>query len=98
MTNKEVVQAWKDGKKGKAGSLTTDGIYLWSYHLKIGMTGQDGYKYIANYTARDDKGCFGYKTKHCFVSQTTSTHIGLARRVAYSIDFDSIIQEKGEDN
>lgn len=48
MTNKQVVQNWIDGKPGKNSkrNLTTDGISLWSYRMIIGITLENGDKYL----------------------------------------------------
>ena len=73
MTNAQVVQASAAGKAGKEGNLSTDGVSLWSYRLQIGDTMLSGKKVVYDYTAG---GLLG------FVSQTTSCHVGLAKRVA----------------
>jgi hypothetical protein len=67
MTNAQVVQAWAAGKAGKAGNLSTDGVSLWSYRLQIGDTMLSGRKVVYDYG---------------WVSQTTSRHVGLAKRFA----------------
>ena len=69
--NTQVVRAWTAGQAASAGNLSTDGISLWSYRLKIGHnTGSSAV--LADFTAGGG----------AFHSQTTSCHVGLARRVA----------------
>ena len=69
ISNETVVKAWMSGQSAKAGSLSTDGVGLYSYRLKIG----DG-DTIFNHTA-------GGGSYH---SQTTSCHVGLAMRLCPS--------------
>ena len=74
--NEEVVNCWKEGKSAsnRRGSLTTDGNKLYSYYLLIGDTSPTtAVKVLKDFTA---SGRYGFK------SQTTSCHVGLARRVA----------------
>ena len=71
--NSDVVEAWVAGKPAKAGNLRTDGVSLWSYRLQIGDTALSGKKLVHDYTAN---GSHGYR------SQTTSCHVGLAKRFA----------------
>lgn len=73
MRNEQVVKAWVAGKPAKAGNLRTDGVSLWSYRLQIGDTALSGKKLVHDYTA---SGSHGYR------SQTTSCHVGLAKRFA----------------
>ena len=69
--NTQVVRAWTAGQSASAGNLSTDGTSLWSYRLKIGHnTGSSAV--AADFTAGGG----------AFHSQTTSCHVGLARRVA----------------
>ncbi len=75
MTNREVVQQWARGIPCRAGSLSTDGRRLYSYALEIGFTGEDRRLYVRNYTVSGQ-----------FISQTTSCHVGLARRVAFPVE------------
>ena len=71
--NSDVVKAWVAGKPAKAGNLRTDGVSLWSYRLQIGDTALSGKKLVHDYTANGS---------HGFRSQTTSCHVGLAKRFA----------------
>ena len=73
LDNDEVVQAWKQGREGSSHTknLSTDGIKLYSYSLCIGDT-YCGEKIAVNYTASVGE----------FRSQTTSQHVGLAKRTA----------------
>jgi len=78
--NDEVVNCWVDGTSATnhRGSFTTDGIHLWSYKLLIGDTClETKKKVLREYVA---------KTKWGFKSQTTSCHVGLARKHADVID------------
>jgi len=63
-TNREVIRAWLSGFPLEAGHLSTDGYNLYSYALLIGQ-GRD----VFDYTRKG----LGFK------SQTTSTHVGLAK-------------------
>ena len=70
-TNLQVVRAWASGQVASGGNLSTDGTDLFSYRLKIGHnTGSSAV--LADFTAGGG----------AFHSQTTSCHVGLARRVA----------------
>lgn len=86
MTNREVIRHWNKGVKARAGSLRTDGKKLWSYNLQIGFTGEDGYKYVWNYTAHKDTAWNGFEVRGDFVSMTTSKHIGMARCYGYAVE------------
>ncbi len=68
MTNKEVVQAFIDGKQASSGRMRTDGQLLYSYNLKIGWTAGTDQKLVYDYTARNN----------AFRSVTTSKHVRLA--------------------
>jgi hypothetical protein len=70
MTNKEVVQAFMNGKVGASGRMSTDGKFLYSYNLKIGWTAgiNKDQKLVYDYTARNN----------AFQSVTTSKHVRLA--------------------
>ena len=76
LSNRKVVDAWKDGKKAANGrkSLWTDGKWLYSYKLPIGYRTTNGICVLGNYTSGGGS----------FQSQTTSCHIGRARRVVSS--------------
>ena len=76
LANHKVIAAWQNGEKAVNGrkSLHTDGVRLFSYRLLIGIN-VDGTCYLGNYTAAGE-----------FRSQTTSQHIGRARRCVRSID------------
>ena len=70
-TNLQVVRAWASGRSANGGHLSTDGTDLFSYRLKIGHnTGSSAV--LADFTAGGGS----------YYSQTTSCHVGLARRVA----------------
>ena len=67
MTNRELVRAWAEGRVNvNGGHLSVDGEgSLWSYGLEIGR--RQGQKLIV----------YDYRAPMT-VSQTTSTHVGLA--------------------
>lgn len=75
-TNDKVVLAWTMTRPFKAGAMRTDGHRLYSYHLCIGYTNEQGQKVLGEYTA-----------KGVFYSITTSTHCNKAKRLA-----DKVIQ------
>ena len=72
--NGGVVYAWKEGLRAHSHkrTLTTDGESLYSYGLKIGVRTSAGVCVVADYTA----------SKGSFQTQTTSCHVGLAKRFA----------------
>ena len=70
MKNIQVINAWNRGQAGKAGALTTDGTRLWSYRLCIGRSDENGNKIVFDFTSKGGQS----------VSQTTSSHVGLAKR------------------
>ena len=89
-TKKQVVESWINGQRSSTPnkSLRTDGESLWSYQLKIGYKQtetielDDGHEdiqteqlIVLDYTASGGN----------FVSSTTSTHVGLAKRYADKI-------------
>ena len=72
MRNEDVGKAWVNGRTASGGNLKTDGWKLYSYRLCIGTTaGLD--KIVYDYTSGGEYG---------YVSQTTSCHVGLAKRWA----------------
>ena len=73
--NDSVIAAFARGQSARAGNLSTDGQSLWSYNMRIAHRTADGDIAVGDYTAG----------AHGFVSQTTSCHVGLARRVADTI-------------
>lgn len=68
-TNKEVVQSFINGRSNRSGNLTTDGTSLYSYNLEIARW-YGGKPMVFDYTA----------TGGAYRSQTTSQHVGLAKR------------------
>jgi len=76
MKNSTVVDRWLGGRSGHAEHLTSNGNNLWSYNLLIGFTEDDGRKVVLDHTAPAGS----------FVSQTTSCHVGLAKRWADRVD------------
>ena len=74
MRNDAVVRAFSRGERGAAGALRTDGRSLWSYDLKIAEKTLAGV-IVADYTSPGG----------AFRSQTTSSHVNLAKRVADTV-------------
>jgi hypothetical protein len=74
MRNDAVVRAFSRGQKAAAGALRTDGRSLYSYHLKIGEKTLGGVV-VADFTSPGGR----------FISQTTSQHVNLAKRVADTV-------------
>ena len=74
VTNSNVVQCWGYSQEANShtGNLWTDGNKLYSYRLCIGETLQDGKKLLHDYTSGGIE----------YYSQTTSCHVGRARRYA----------------
>ena len=71
MKNQDVANAWANNRKANTKNMSTDGSNLYSYGLLIGIS-KGGEKILFNYTAKGGH----------FESQTTSTHICHARKVA----------------
>jgi hypothetical protein len=71
MTNETVVTAWKNGKEATSGNLSTNGLIIRSYDIIIGVT-TNGVKIGIDHTTKGGS----------FHSVTTSTHVGLVKRVA----------------
>lgn len=71
LSNHKVIAAWKNGDKAinGRGTLHTDGSWLYSYKLPIGFRTSNGICVLGNYTSAG-----------CYYSQTTSCHVGKARR------------------
>lgn len=69
MRNENVIKAWINGQRASAGNLSTDGSNLYSYNLLIGSGSGSA---IFNHTAGGGS----------YYSQTTSAHVGLAKRLA----------------
>ncbi len=73
--NQDVIQGWIDGEPRITNHKNTLRVYsdgsLFSYNLKIGQRTDAGICVISDYTARGGS----------FHSQTTSTHVGLAKRL-----------------
>jgi hypothetical protein len=70
MRNSKVAEAWANGDSAASQNMSTDGVDLYSYNLKIASR-VDGLTRIWDYTASGS-----------FKSQTTSTHVGHALRAA----------------
>ena len=70
-TNKEVVRSFINGRSNRSGTgnLSTDGTSLYSYNLEIARW-YGGKPMVFDYTA----------TGGAYRSQTTSQHVGLAKR------------------
>jgi hypothetical protein len=96
MTNHDVIKAWASGRPARTANLSTDGHRLYSYALLIGEH-RDGLPVVFNYTARDDSNPFGHRVPSLgFVSQTTSHHVSLARRVGYCFERGEQAEQEAE--
>ena len=73
--NEDVVRCWKRGNRGQNKNLTTDGINLYSYNLKIGYT-ENGKKIAIDHTAGGGS----------FYSSTTSRHVSYAKKFSDVIE------------
>ena len=73
MTNRQVINAWINGRIGSSGTLIATGTDLYSYELKIGHTDPNGTKIVLEF---DSDG------RSNRVSRTTSKHINLALRAS----------------
>ena len=76
MKNEDVVKRWIFNQVGGANNLVTDRNNLYSYNLLIGYTTKNGRKVVKDYTAKGGH----------FISQTTSRHVGIAKRYADEIE------------
>ena len=83
MTNQEVTQNWINGKFGESLHMSTDGISIFSYQMKIGQTLTNGEKQGLNVQ------------KPFFYSRTTSNHVGLVKRYADNMVNPVGIDKKG---
>lgn len=72
--NDSVALAWAEGRAAVShtGAFSTDGKAIFSYELQIGDTGDNGKKFVRDYTAR---GSYGFQ------SMTTSKHVGMLRYI-----------------
>ena len=79
VSNHILPHEWAQGRAAQSntGNFWTDGTKLYSYRLCIGDTTEKGVKVLRDYTSG---------TKWGFQSQTTSCHVGRARRHADIID------------
>ena len=68
-TNEQVINAFINQRPAQAGALTTDGVNLYSYSLIIAKW-FGGQPFVFDYTA----------TGGAYYSQTTSQHVGRAKR------------------
>ena len=73
MNNYDIAKAWINNKafQRKNKALSTDGEDLYSYNLLIGYTNAQGLKVTIDYT----------RTGGDYRSNTTSTHVGLAKQL-----------------
>ena len=76
-TNQGVISAWKTGLSARNSrhTLHTDGERLYSYHLHIGTRLKSGATVLGDFTAPGGE----------YQSQTTSCHIGLAKRAGVDL-------------
>ena len=75
MKNESVIESWIDGEQAESsnGALSTDGVDLYSYKLKIGSR-RCGLNRVWDYTASG-----------MYYSQTTSKHVGMACTIATNV-------------
>lgn len=86
MTNEQVIAQWGHGLPARAFNLHSDGDKLFSYALQIGEW-RDGLPVVFNYTKRTDTNPFGHRVaSEGYVSNTTSHHVRLARRVGFAFE------------
>ena len=75
LRNQDLIQAWIEGQSQITNHKNTLEVYddgsLYSYRLKIGQRTDAGVCVVSDYTAGGGS----------FRSQTTSTHVGLAKRL-----------------
>ncbi|MDD5454004.1 MAG: hypothetical protein PHW62_00690 [Candidatus Ratteibacteria bacterium] len=71
-SHERIVEAWKHNHPAREKTMSTDGLNLFSYDLQIGLTDGAGKKIVLDYT----------KDGGHFISQTTSTQVGEAKKVA----------------
>jgi hypothetical protein len=85
MNNYDIAKAWANNKavQRKYKALSTDGDDLYSYALLIGYTNDQGKKVAIDYT----------RTGGDYRSNTTSTHVGLAKELC-SLIRSPILQDK----
>lgn len=77
MRNLDVVRAWSRNERARSsnGNLSTDGRFLRSYDLIIGVRGNAGARCVLDFTA----------TGGDFRSQTTSCHVNMAKQYAHEV-------------
>jgi len=89
MKNKQIIEAWLDGKPARGRSLTTDGRFLYSYALVIGRyRPSDDQPIIWDYTSGSAS----------FVSSTTTHHINQALTEIYHADKKPLLLLPSADN
>ncbi len=76
-TNQTVIQEWSEGRSARnhKGTLTTNGKYLYSYTVIIGVRLDSGITVVNDCTSPGGR----------FYSMTTSQHVGAAKRVANTV-------------
>lgn len=82
MRNCDVAEAWSVGCMAHSGRMSTDGFNLFSYNLLIGVTRVESNPIVK----ANIKVALDYTAPQHFVSQTTSCHVGLAKRVADRVE------------
>ena len=85
MKNEQVVRQWVNNNKAKGGRIRTDGSSIYSYNQLIGVTADDGSKIVLDYTSQAGH----------FISQTTSTHVGVCKRYADQVMIPKVAQLGG---
>jgi len=76
-TNQTVIKEWSEGRSARnhKGTLTTNGEYLYSYTVCIGIRLSSGVTVVKDCTAPTGM----------FLSMTTSQHVSAAKRQANTI-------------
>ena len=88
LSNHKIVTAWKNGEKAINGrkSLSTDGVRLYSYRLLVGVN-VGGTCFVGDYTSPGGS----------FRSQTTSQHVGRAKRASEHVFHPAIFETMVDD-
>ncbi len=80
MSNKNVILSFNEGQERTSGNMRSTGNRLYSYNLCIAKRKEDGTVRVFNYTRSGE-----------YISQTTSTHVGMTIRL---VDNASLVNPK----
>lgn len=72
MKRDDVAEAWKHGIQAYNKTMSTNGLDLYSYGLRIGYTTEGGDKVAIDFTKKGGR----------YYSMTTSNHVAFAKRYA----------------